>query len=145
MSAEPSEQAKALSRAVKAALLPHLGDYKEAGVVKAKAYWPVPMSTALTAEGLNPAWKVGDKLEAVFALFPGADFTPRHETGDTGVSGIVHHELVLKAWGGSTFPAYEALVEAFPLLTTNFARRPRPSPAGNGRLEMLTVFIPVEW
>lgn len=128
-----------LRTAVLEALRPHLGRYTQGGADRGLAFWP----PSLTASLEPPADYKASGLEAILRLLP-EDFDGRYEFGDTGVVGVLHYPVTLKAWSGSTWNGREALIEAFGLLTTNLARRPRFVPGNAEFVETLTLLIPVQ-
>lgn len=129
----------ALATAVKAVLLPYLGRYSNG----ATAWVATKSSGALIAEGLAPGMEVTGGLEAIFSVWPSPDYDGRYEFAEAGIKGVVHYELVLKAWENATFPAYQALVEAYPLMTSSAARRTRTTPGSDEIVETMTTFIPI--
>lgn len=127
-----------LANQVKTVLLPFLGQYSSSG---AKAWRAVQASGPLVNEGLSPTQVTGG-CEAVLGLFPSPDYEGRYEFSEAGVMGVLHYELVLIGWTAPTFPAYQALITEFPLLTSNAARRPRLTPGSDDFIETLTLFLP---
>lgn len=130
----------ALREAVLAAVRPYVGTYKSAaGIDKGMAFWPPSPTSALEP----PAGDTATGLEVVVRLWP-EDYDDSSEFTDTGVTGVLHYPVTLRAWQGTTWEAREALVEAFPLLTTRLARRARFVPGNADFVETLTLFIPIQ-
>jgi hypothetical protein len=133
---------EALADAVFAALKPHLGRYVLSGVDKGPAFFLSQTGALPLAEGLpNGYTAIG--IEGIFGTFP-ETYDGRYEMGDFGIKGVAHYPLVIKAWerNSSTWPAHEAIVSSFPLMTTDAVRRARLTPGSDQFVESLTLFIP---
>jgi hypothetical protein len=128
-----------LALQVKATLLPYLGIYTNG----AAAWRAVQASGPLINEGLAPGTQVTGGLEAIFGVYPSPDFTKQYEFEGHGILGVLHYELVVIGWTAPTFPAYQALIAEFPLMTSDTARPPRLTPGSDEIVETLTVFLPV--
>jgi len=128
-----------LRDAVFAAVRPYLGRYSQNGSSdRGLAFWPPSGST----QPDTPVGYVASAVEVIVSLWP-EDVTGQYEFGSTGLSGVLHYSVTAKAWTGTTAHVREALYEAFPLLTTNVAKRPRFVPASAEFIETLQVFVPI--